>query len=237
MKSDDIQKAFEGLAPEILLSPGVGLVPDGAGLAIKYHPRLGDDCTVGQRLAAAGIVAKAAAPATSPDGVAWIYDVVLKRRPLRSAAPDAVPLTIEREPGVVVPVSKAAAEKRIIWYVCAEPMAADTYGERITVDEVEDAAHRYMLGPRRVYIEHGEERGLNERGQFPPDVTGKAFAVESYLAPCELATFFGEDLERPIPMGSWLVAIHYADQQLWNVLSTTRHGISWRGFASKGSGG
>jgi len=82
-------------------------------------------------------------------------------------------------------------------------------------------------------MEHGDLRGLNAAGSWSRELTGKATIVESALAPCDLLHFFGAELPRPIPMGSWIVAIFYRDPQLWTYLRATPHGISWRGLASK----
>ncbi len=84
-----------------------------------------------------------------------------------------------------------------------------------------------------VRMEHGEKQGLNADGNWPKVITGKAVVVESALVPQELTSFFGQAVERPIKVSSWISAIYYPDGTLWNYLKQTPHGISWAGFAAK----
>lgn len=123
------------------------------------------------------------------------------------------------------PVLCAQAEKRIIWYQVAVPGDADTYGHKITAEEIEDACHGYM-GHQGVRYNHGK------------DISDAAKTVENYLMPCPIPVggkFRGQDVtaeDGPIVEGTWLAAIQY-DQKLWAKLKDLDHGISWGGYARK----
>jgi hypothetical protein len=222
------QKSGLSMLPdEIVIGPAVGLSDD---LALSYSAILEEQPVI-DLMTAAGIQCKSATPceAMLPDDSAAIYSLALVKSAKDRKTPD--PLIFQY--GDVGQFSKSIAEKRIIWYIAAEPGMPDMVDHRITAEEVEDQCHRFMLGPRLVFMEHGDERGLNRNGQWQKNLIGKAFVVESALLPCETATFMGEPLPRPAPMGSWFVAIYYKDAALWDALKNTPHGISWRGLAAK----
>ena len=221
------------LPDEIVLAPAAGLSASDDGVSLSYHPMLGGPDLVEAALVDVGIYCKS----TSDEGLEGsrlLYDVVLRRSGAPVCRPeDPGAIELSALPRGLEPVSKAMAEKRLIWYVIAEPGEEDTYGHIITAEEVEDAAHRFMLGPRRVFLEHGDKRGLNEDDIFPRELTGKAITVESAITPCAIDMFFGDKLPKPILARSWIGCVYYPDETVWRYLSTHKHGISWRGFAAK----
>jgi len=220
------------LPDEIVLAPAAALVKEDEGLGLRYDQQLGDDGMVSDALLSVGVTCKSAVPADLEQlGPAMhLYDLVLRRPGVAPSVDDASPLYLCDDRDVI---SKAIKEKRCIWYVAAEPDVKDIYGDIITRDEIEDQAHRFMLGPRRVFMEHGDLQGLNTSHAWPRELTGKAYTVESGLAFCDSNDFFGVETPRPIRAGSWIVCNYYPDAQLWNFLSNTPHGISWRGYAAK----
>lgn len=225
------------LPEEIVLAPAAGLVREGDGLALRYHPMLGDGDLVEAALLDVGIHCKSSAPAIEEPGVRLLYDLVLRRPGVTRRYPisddEAGLMELGARPRGLEPMAKADFEKRCIWYIMAEPGAKDTYDHAITREEVEDQAHRYMMGPRRVFMEHGEESGFNREGMFPRELTGKVITVESGLLPCDTDHWFGEPLPRTAPMGSWFTCNYHPDPEIWKFLSTHPHGASWRGFAAK----
>lgn len=131
-------------------------------------------------------------------------------------------------------ISKAWNEKRIIWYAMGVPGEVDTYGDEITRDAVEDAAHRYMQNGCPIYLEHGETVGLNAGAKWPKLLSpGLAVCVESGITFAPTLEVFGSPLARPLPEGTWFVANLYKDVALWELLKNVPHGGSWRGTARR----
>lgn len=205
---------------------------DAGGIALSYNPLLGDDGEISTALVQVGIpVARSTAVENldaSVHDLGELYDLIL-RRPGFAAGLPSVGESLTLGAGMF---AKAAPEKRLIGYVAAEPNVADTYGHRITVEEVEDQCHRFALGPREVYMEHGELQGLNVDGRWPRRLTGLARTVESCMIWNEVTELFGQKLDEPIRPGSWYVVNYYPDAALWEFLKNTPHGISWRGLAT-----
>ena len=223
------------LPGEIYLGPVASLAPDDeAGVRIAYSRALGDDGEITSALAQAGIRVAKSEPGDDceiEDAIA-LYDMVLRRPGF-----DGLPTEISTGPVLgleasVETLSKASPEKRLVGYVAADPETPDSYGHRISVEEVEDECHRFALGPREVYMEHGELQGLNATGRWPRRLTGQAVVVESFIVRQPIAEIFGHKLERPIPLGAWFVVIYYPDPELWEFLKANPHGISWRGLAT-----
>lgn len=138
---------------------------------------------------------------------------------------ETIALSMSAPEGFARVLCSAPGEKQVIWYLVAEPDVIDMQGHKISRDEIEDACHRFMLGPRDVRMDHGEL------------ITGKAQVVESAIAPCGMETFQGQPLDAPIIAGSWFAGIYYPDAALWASLRDTSHGISWGGLAKKNTVG
>jgi hypothetical protein len=166
-----------------------------------------------------------------------VYDVILRKSQSIACHVD------EPEPQhgatlSLAPVSKEALQKRsqdeerrLIYYVVAEPDVEDTYGDIIDRKTIEEACHSYA-GSWQVKLEHGKDQGLNLDGSLPDDITGDATVVESYIAPCQITAFLGSPIDAPVTQGSWVACIHY-DQKLWDYLKNKPHGISWGGLARR----
>lgn len=163
-----------------------------------------------------------------------VYDLLLRRRGSVDAISCADGFSFTTTDSDVVSISKSAlAEKRLIWYMVAEPNVPDyPLGEEISATDIEDACHRFAL-TRNIRIEHGMFVGLNFDGRWPQVINKLAIAVENYIAPQSISTFFGKPLSKPVLEGSWLACIYYPDDALWEFLRDTPHGISLAGLARK----
>jgi len=125
------------------------------------------------------------------------------------------------------PILCSSEELQVIWYRAGIPSEKDLFGHRITKEEVEKLAHRFMQGPMGVRYNHGK------------DISDKACIVENYILPCDIpvgATFHGKKIEREqdaMKEGEWLAAIHYSDEAMWKERRDSDEGISWGGYARK----
>lgn len=107
-------------------------------------------------------------------------------------------------------------EKRLIYAVAMEPDVEDAHGEATTLEEVEAAAHAFMLGERGVNVDH---KGAN----VPAEI------VENWVQQGD-ATIGGEKVRS----GSWVVAIHVTDDALWARAKAGEFGgVSVEGMAQR----
>jgi hypothetical protein len=93
-------------------------------------------------------------------------------------------------------ILKADDERQIVYGVVMEPDSVDSQGDVISADEIEKAAHRFLVKSRII--------GDRHRRKAP------AVPVESYVAP--------DDLElggQPVKAGSWVLGVYVADPELW----------------------
>lgn len=113
----------------------------------------------------------------------------------------------------VFSVFKEDEEKRIVYGVVLEPDTEDTQGDVISIDEIEKAAHFYMINSRVVGARHKREM--------------EAKVIESYLAPDDLE-INGEKIKK----GSWVLGVHIIDPIEWvTVKSDGYTGFSVGGWA------
>ena len=83
---------------------------------------------------------------------------------------------------------RKAAEKGIVYGVVYSPDDVDLQGEWATAEDIEEAAHEYLVKSRQTRRQHG-------------DVSDDE-VVESYVAPCDLR-LNGEDVKK----GAWVVVM------------------------------
>jgi len=113
----------------------------------------------------------------------------------RSDTPSA-----EKKSTPFVPVGKNE-EKQIVYGVVLSPHEPDAHGDIIPPEEVERAAHRYLIFGRQVGINHNGEPIL-------------AFPVESYIA----RTSFYYDPSRPdslVREGEWVLGVWIPEREVW----------------------
>jgi hypothetical protein len=100
-------------------------------------------------------------------------------------------------------VLKAKTPKQILYCVVAEPGDVDLHDDVWDLDEIEKAAHQYLLESRVV----GDSHSKNARGNL---IKADAGVVESFIAPVD----FEVGAEK-ILKGSWVIAIKVNDPEMW----------------------
>jgi hypothetical protein len=124
-----------------------------------------------------------------------------------------VPQTVTKE--IVAELIKADAEKRLVYGIVLEPDTEDTQGDIIAADEIEKAAHRFLVASRMVGDSHRKPAG--------------AQVVESYIAPMEFNIG-----EQTVKAGSWVMAVKVADDRLWEAVQQGDYtGFSIGGFGAR----
>ena len=120
---------------------------------------------------------------------------------LRWSKPGLRPRVVEVEKFSVkkqfnVPIQKIDDERQIVFGVVLEPDSVDAQGDKISSEEIEKAAHKFMVKSRVIGEGHSK--------------TTKAEPVESYIAPSDFK--LGEE---SIKKGSWVLGVHVPDAGLW----------------------
>jgi len=106
-------------------------------------------------------------------------------------------------------------EKRLVYGIVMEPGTFDSHMDFTSAEEIEHAAHQYLIDSRVVGQQHRE--------------AAAADVVESFIAPTDMA--FGDELVRS---GSWLMGVRVNDDDLWTgVKEGSYTGFSIGGFATK----
>jgi 2'-5' RNA ligase len=90
-------------------------------------------------------------------------------------------------------------EKRIVYGVVLRPNVPDLQNDIYNDDEVEKAAHRFMIDSRKADWMHGKTLSHND-----------AIPVESYIVPADLLTN-GYQLKK----GDWVVGMHIPNPDYW----------------------
>lgn len=98
-----------------------------------------------------------------------------------------------------VDVDIAKAYKQLVYGIVLKPEDFDSQGDRISVEEIEKAAHTYMLHSQGYDYHHLEAVDFE-----------KVRVVESYLAPCDF-----ELNGHLVKEGSWVVVSKIFDPALW----------------------
>jgi len=109
-----------------------------------------------------------------------------------------------------------SSDQQIIYGVALIPDTVDTQGDIIAKEEIEHAAHDFMLNSRLHDLQH--EQVLSP---------GQAQPIESYIAPVDFQ--LGSKL---IKAGSWVVATKILDETIWKQIKDG----SIKGYSIKGMG-
>lgn len=119
---------------------------------------------------------------------------------------------------VVTPqILKADDEQQVIFGIVYEPDVEDTDGDAMKAEDIEEAAHYYMMHYQVVKIQHDGD---------PVDCP----ILESYVAPAD----FDVDNEH-VTKGTWLMSIFVPDKKLWkSVKDGTYGGFSMGLFGLRG---
>lgn len=115
---------------------------------------------------------------------------------------------------------KADDEKQIVYGIVFEPDFIDADEEYINKDDIEDAAHSYMIKLRRTSTR------CHQKLSHQIDIDDKTDIVESYVAPVDFE-WNGETVKE----GTWIIAMKIHDKDLWKECKDTITGFSAGGFA------
>ncbi len=120
-----------------------------------------------------------------------------------------------------VEITKADSEKQVVYGV-AYPLyplgGKDSQNDRASADEIEKMAWNFMKNSRMYDLQHKEVISND-----------KAVVVESYIAPIDFTMG-----NKTISKGSWVVATHVLDMELWNLVKSGQVGsYSIRGFGKR----
>lgn len=128
----------------------------------------------------------------------------------------APPDTIEK--AWEVEIVKADEEKRLLYGVALEPQTKDSQNDIADEEEIEKAAHNFMIKSRLMDLQHKEV--------VDPK---KAIPVESYIAMVDMMVN-----DKPIKKGSWVVVTKIFDDEIWQMVkSGAIKGYSIRGFGKR----
>ncbi|MBA7473108.1 putative protein YqbD [subsurface metagenome] len=107
------------------------------------------------------------------------------------------------------------SEKRLVFCVVYEPDVKDEHGDWATAEDIEKAAHEFLTDHRNIGIMHQQQ---------PKELK----LVESWIAPL---TF--EWNGQVVQKGSWIVAIHIDDAEIWQAIKEgILTGVSMQGYAA-----
>ena len=108
-----------------------------------------------------------------------------------------------------ITVIRKDLEQQIIYGIVFEPDFVDAQDQFINKEDIEEAAHKYLVHHRNIKLSH------------EVDITEAVDVVESYLAPVE---FTMNDVL--IKEGTWIVALKINDEELWKETATSIVGLS-----------
>jgi len=107
-------------------------------------------------------------------------------------------------------------DRRIVYGVVLQPDVVDSQGDRVSAEEIEKAAHRFLVESRKSDVQHSEQ---------PANVD----VIESFVAPHEMVV-----AGQPVLKGAWVMATHIGDDRIWEqVKKGELTGYSIGGTASR----
>lgn len=104
-----------------------------------------------------------------------------------------VNLILKHEKSPTVIIKSESEDKRIVYGIVMEPETVDAHGDIVGMDEIEKAAHNYMMKSQTIGIQHSQ-------------VAKSIFPIESYIAPSDMDG---------IKKGSWVMAVKVNDEKIW----------------------
>ena len=116
-------------------------------------------------------------------------------------------------------VLKADDEARVVYGIVLEPDVEDSQGDVVSKEDVEIAAHRYLY-----------QQGLAIGDQHAKMAPETVRPVESYIAPCDFS--MGGQV---VKAGSWVLAAHVPDDNLWEQVKKGHKGAWSVGGSGKRS--
>ncbi len=117
-------------------------------------------------------------------------------------------------------IKKADNEKQVAYCVVLEPNSVDSQNDWMTAEDIEDAAHSYIMKSRVIGSQHMK--------------TIKAEPVESYIAPHDMYWDEGENGSQIVKKGSWVLGIKVHDAGEWEKVKSGEYsGVSVGGFGTR----
>ena len=108
---------------------------------------------------------------------------------------------------------KVEEEQRLVTGIVIEPEVEDTYGDVISIEEIEKAMIRFMEGNPQIRVEHD------------PDYNPKVAIIENWIE--REGRMIGEQF---IKIGTWLMTTKVFDDDVWDMIKTGKlNGYSFRG--------
>ncbi len=117
---------------------------------------------------------------------------------------------------------KAHEKKQILYGVIFEPDFVDAHDEFIAEEDIEEAAHGYMI---RLQNEKGSMIKLSHQ----VEIDKAADIIESYIAPVDFQ--MGDQL---VKKGTWVIAMKIWDKDLWEATKDEISGLSAGGWKTFG---
>ncbi len=115
---------------------------------------------------------------------------------------------------------KANDEKQIVYGVVFEPGFIDADDEYVTKEDIEDAAHEFMINLRK------KGRQCHQKLSHKQEIDNKTDIVEIYLAPVDF-----EINKEQVIEGSWIIGMKIYDKELWKETKESITGFSAGGTA------
>lgn len=116
---------------------------------------------------------------------------------------------------------KKDTKKQIVYGIVWEPGFEDAQGEWASKDDIEEAAHEYLIHHREVKLSHGM------------NITKDVSLVECYLAPVDF-----ECNGQTIKEGTWIVGLKVLDKDYWDAVESGEiQGLSAGGMKTFVEGG
>lgn len=110
-------------------------------------------------------------------------------------------------------VQKSEHEKQIVYGVVLEPDSTDAHNDVISVEEIEQAAHKYMVDYRVIGEQHTK--------------VSNAELVESFIAPVDFV-WNGQQIKK----GSWIIGVHVLSKEYWEKIKNGEiNSFSMGGYA------
>ena len=127
--------------------------------------------------------------------------------------------TVRKSKRLTILKSSTSPMKQIVYCVVLAPGEVDTQDEWMKAEEIEKAAHQYLVKSRVVGVQHSK--------------VADSEVVESYIAPQDM-DFDGQYGPQVVTKGSWVIGIKVNDPELWQkVLDGEITGVSVGGVGVK----
>lgn len=131
----------------------------------------------------------------------------------KGAAVNAVMQTKSIQKEWSVDFIKVEEEKRLVTGIVIEPEVEDTYGDIISIEEIEKAMIRFMEGNPQIRVEHD------------PDYAPKVVIIENWIE--REGRMIGEQF---VKVGTWLMTTKVFDDDVWKLIKEGKlNGYSFRG--------